>query len=192
MVLCPYRANIRWWISTGFTPSAQRNRTRPRYSSMVQSCKRASMFSPSLLPLDWRQSAVLHMAELFNPSVFLRRRRFRLREVDDRPELTFISNTCSTRFKPFHPIINLSLTHGALSILNQHTAVNFHRFQSFCPKKPHYATLFFDDAILQRRIHVFALVAATRLKEERCIAVDWTLQQAFWIVRNVPAPLHPG
>jgi len=33
---------------------------------MVQSCKGASVFSPSLLPLDWRQSAVLHMAELFN------------------------------------------------------------------------------------------------------------------------------
>ena len=49
-----------------FTPSAQRNRTRPRCSSMVQSCKRTSMFSPSLLPLDLRQSAVLHMAELFN------------------------------------------------------------------------------------------------------------------------------
>ena len=31
---------------------------------------------------------------------------------------TFISNTCSTRFKPFHPLINLSLTHGALSILS--------------------------------------------------------------------------
>ena len=29
-------------------------------------CIWASMFSPSLLPLFWRQSAVLHMAELFN------------------------------------------------------------------------------------------------------------------------------
>jgi len=35
-------------------------------SLMAQSCKGASMFSPSLLPLDWRQSAVLHMAGLFN------------------------------------------------------------------------------------------------------------------------------
>jgi hypothetical protein len=41
-----------------------------------------------------------------------------------------------------------------------------HRFCS-CPKKPHYAT-FFDGAILQRSVHVFALVAATRLKAERC------------------------
>ena len=57
MVLCPYWANIRRWISTGFTPSAQRNRTTPHWSSMVQSCKGASTFSPSLLPLDWRQSA---------------------------------------------------------------------------------------------------------------------------------------
>ena len=40
----------------------------------------------------------------------------------------FISNTCSTQFKPFHPLINLLLTHGALSILSQHTTVNFHRF----------------------------------------------------------------
>ena len=60
MVLCSYWANIRRWISTGFTPSAQRKRTTPRCSSMVQSCKRWSMFSHLLLPLDWRQSAVLH------------------------------------------------------------------------------------------------------------------------------------
>ena len=63
---------------------------------------------------------------------------------------TFISNMCSTRFKPFHPLIDLSLTHGALSILSQHTMVNFDRFHSFCPKKPHYTTLFFNGAILQR------------------------------------------
>jgi len=43
---------------------------------------------------------------------------------------TFISNTCSTWFKPFHPFINLLLTHGALSILSQHTMMNFHRFHS--------------------------------------------------------------
>ena len=48
---------------------------------------------------------------------------------------TFISNTCSNRFKHFHPLINLSLTHGALSILSQHTTVNFHSFHSFYPKK---------------------------------------------------------
>jgi len=49
--------------------------------------------------------------------------------------MTFISNTCSTRFKSFHSVINLSLTHGALSILSQYTTVNFHRFHSFCPKQ---------------------------------------------------------
>jgi len=102
---------------------------------------------------------------------------------------TFISNTCSTRFKPFHPLINLSLTHGALSIVSQHTTLNFHRFHSFCPKKPHYATLFFDGLILQRRAHVSALVAATWLKAECCTAHGWTLQQALSILRNVPAPL---
>ena len=48
---------------------------------------------------------------------------------------------CSTRFKPFHPPINFSLTHGVLSILSQHTTVNFHRFHSFCLKKPHYVVL---------------------------------------------------
>ena len=86
-----------------------------------------------------------------------------------------ISNTCSIQFKPFHPFINLSKTHGVLSILSQHTTVNFHRFRSFCPKKPHYATLFCDAAILQRSVHVFALIAATRLKAERCTAHGWTL-----------------
>src|SRR5215472_10260667 len=52
------------------------------------------------------------------------------------------------------------------------TTVNFHRFHSFCPKKPHYATLSFDGAILQRSVHVFAPVAANRLKAERCSAND--------------------
>jgi len=51
------------------------------------------------------------------------------------------------------------------------------------------ATLFFDGAILQRRVHVFALVASTRLKAERCTARGWTLQQALSITRNAPAPL---
>ena len=106
--------------------------------------------------------------------------------------MTFISNTCSTRFKPFHPLINLSMTHGALSILSHHTTVNFHRFHSFLPQKPHYATLFFDGAILQRSVHVFALVAATWLKAERYTANGWTLQQALSILCNVPAPLCPG
>ena len=46
MVFCPYWANIQRWISTGFSPSAQRNRTTPRCSSMVQSYKGASMFRP--------------------------------------------------------------------------------------------------------------------------------------------------
>ena len=46
MVLCPYWANIRRWIPTGFIASAQRNRTTPRCSSMVQSCKEGSMFCP--------------------------------------------------------------------------------------------------------------------------------------------------
>ena len=105
---------------------------------------------------------------------------------------TFISNTCSTWFKPFHPLINLSLAHSALSILSQHMTVNFHRFHSSCPKKPHYAMLFFYGATLQRSVHVFALVAATRLKAEHCTANGWTLQQALSILCNAPAPLCPG
>ena len=130
-------------------------------------------------------------------SVFLRRRSFSAALVVLcvrcwwPTRTTFISDTCSTRFKPFHPLINLSLIHGALSILSQHTTVNFHRFHSFCLKKPHYAT-FFDGAILQRSVHVFALVAATRLKAERCTAHGWTLQQALSILRNAAAPLCPG
>ena len=99
--------------------------------------------------------------------------------------VTFISDTCSTQFKPFHPLINLSLTHSALSILSQHTTVYFHRFCSFCPKKLHYVT-FFDGAILQRSVHVFALVAATRMKAERCTS------QALPILRNASAPICPG
>jgi len=68
----------------------------------------------------------------------------------------------------------------------------FPQFHSFCPKKLHYATFFFDGAILQRNVHVFALVAATRLKVERCTANDWTLQQTLSVLCNAPAPLCPG
>ena len=125
-------------------------------------------------------------------SVFLRRRSFSAARCWWPPRTTFISNTCSTRFKPFHPLINISLTHGALSILSQHTTVNFHRFNSFCPNKPHYATLFFDGAVLQRSVHVFALVAATRLKAQLCTAHGWNLQQALSILHNAAAPLCPG
>ena len=45
-----------------------------------------------------------------------------------------------------------------------------HHVAKHNPKKPHYATLFFDGAILQRGVHVFALLAANRLKAERCSA----------------------
>jgi hypothetical protein len=40
--------------------------TTPCCSSFVQSCKGVSMFSPSLLPHDWRQSTLLQMVEPFN------------------------------------------------------------------------------------------------------------------------------
>ena len=125
-------------------------------------------------------------------SVFPRRRSFSAARCWWPTRKTFVSNTCSTWFKPSHPLINLSLTQGAQSILSQHTTVNFQRFHSFCPNKLHYATLFFDGAILQRRVHVFALVAATRLKVECCTAHGWTLEQALSIPRNAPAPLYPG
>ena len=89
-----------------------------------------------------------------------------VRYVDGQPERP----SSVTRVRPDLDLSthsNLSLTHGALSIMSQHTTGNFHRFHSFCPNEPHYATLFFDGAILQRSVHVFALVAASRLKEER-------------------------
>jgi hypothetical protein len=83
------------------------------------------------------------------------------------PSLPNWKRICDRALPPSEdPHTNLSSTHGALSILSQHTTVNFHRFHTFCPKKPHNAT-FFDGAILQRRIHVFALVAGTRAKAER-------------------------
>jgi hypothetical protein len=45
---------------------------------------------------------------------------------------------------------------------------------------------------LQRSVHVFALVVATRLKAERCTANGGTLQQSLSILRNAPASLCPG
>jgi hypothetical protein len=80
-----------------------------------------------------------------------------------------MSNTCLTWSKHFHPLTNISLTNGALSILSQHMMVNFHS-----------------------SVHVFALVATTQLKEERCTANGWTVQQALSILRSAPAPLCPG
>jgi hypothetical protein len=44
-----------------------------------------------------------------------------------------IINTCSTRFKLFHPHINLWFTHSALLILRQHSTVNFRMIHSFRP-----------------------------------------------------------
>ena len=143
---------------------------------------------------------ILHIIFLYSPlatqciccivqlvAVFLRRRSFLAARCWWPTRTTFIRNTCSTRFKPFHPLLNLSLTHDALSILSKHMTVNFRRFHSFCPKKPH-----FNIAILQRSVHVFALVAATRLKAECCTAHGWTLQQALSMSRNASAPVCPG
>ena len=138
--------------------------------------------------------AILHITFLHSPlatqsicyivqlvSVFLRRRSFSATWCWWPIRTTFISNTCSTRFKPFHPLINLSLTHGALFILSQHTTTNFDMFHRFCPKKPHYATLFFDGAILHRSVYVFALVAATRL--EAALYCTW-LNSSIGIVNT--------
>jgi len=58
----------------------------------------------------------------------------RLRDVDGRPERPSSVTRVRPRFKPFHPLINLSSTHGALSTLSQHMAVNFHWFNSLCPQ----------------------------------------------------------
>src|SRR5215510_1953463 len=45
-----------------------------------------------------------------------------------------------------------------------------HHVTKHNPKKLHYATLFFNGAILGTGVHVFALLAANRLKAERCSA----------------------
>ena len=103
MVLCPYWANIQGWISTGFTSSAQRNHTTP-HSSMMQSCKGVSMFSPSLLPLDWRQSAVLQMVELFNRHC----QYCAMRQLLSVPVTAYFENCLSFLVHPCISILSLS------------------------------------------------------------------------------------
>jgi hypothetical protein len=49
------------------------------------------------------------------------------------PSLPHRKWICDLATPPFHPLANLPFTNGALSILSQHTTVNFHRF---LPKKP--------------------------------------------------------
>jgi hypothetical protein len=55
--------------------------------------------------------------------------------------LDFIRYTCSS-LKTFYPLVDLSLMHGACSILCQHLAMDFLRFNPLCPQKTHYGALF--------------------------------------------------
>lgn len=57
----------------------------------------------------------------------------------------FICCTCSSRFKTFYPLRQLSLIHGVCYILHQHPTMDFHRFDSLCPQNEHYDALFLDD-----------------------------------------------
>jgi hypothetical protein len=56
----------------------------------------------------------------------------------------FIHYTCSSLLKVFHPLVDLLLMHGASSILCQHPATDFRRFNPLCPQKMHYSALFLD------------------------------------------------
>jgi hypothetical protein len=49
----------------------------------------------------------------------------------------FIRYTCSSLPKAFYPLVDLSLIHGACSILCQHLVMEFRRFNPLCPQKMH-------------------------------------------------------
>ena len=105
---------------------------------------------------------------------------------------TFISNTCSTRFKPFHPLINLP-TYSWCCVHTEPTYDGeFPQVSLLLPKQTALRHAVLRWCNLAKERHVLALVAATRLKAERCAAHGWTLQQALSILRNAAATLCPG
>jgi hypothetical protein len=97
---------------------------------------------------------------------------------------SFISNTCSTQFKPFHPLINLSLTNGALSTLSQHMTMDFHWFHSFCPKKPHYVAVVLRWCNLAKE-HPCFRPRCCHSTEGRALYCKW-LKSSTGIVNNAP------
>jgi hypothetical protein len=77
----------------------------------------------------------------------------------------FICYTCSTLLKAVYPLVYLSLMHGACSILCQHLAMDFCRFNPLCPQKLHYGMLFLDGAITEWSGHTSTLVTLYHVTE---------------------------
>lgn len=93
--------------------------------------------------------------------------------------MAFVSYISSSLFKPFLPLINLSLVHGATSILSQHPTVKFQRVRFLCPKNVHYS-MFFDGLILQWSVCLSALVATYQLKAQCGTVRGPSLEQAMY------------
>jgi hypothetical protein len=75
-----------------------------------------------------------------------------------------IPYTYSSLLKMFYPFVDLSLMHGACSILCQHRAMDFHRFNPLCLQKTHYGVLFLDDAVTEWSGHtLFSLLSTVLL-----------------------------
>jgi hypothetical protein len=54
---------------------------------------------------------------------------------------------------------------GACSILCQHPAMDFHRFNHLCPQKTHYGALLLDGAIAEWSGHTYNFVALCHMIE---------------------------
>jgi hypothetical protein len=73
----------------------------------------------------------------------------------------------SSNLKAFYPLVDLLLMHGACSILCQHTAIDFCRFNHLCLQKTHYGALFLDGAIAEWSGDISTLVALCHVTERR-------------------------
>jgi hypothetical protein len=100
----------------------------------------------------------------------------------------FIRYTCSSFLKAFYTLVSLSLMHGACSILCQHSAVDFRRFNPLCPQKTHYGALFLDGAVAEWSGHTLhSLLSAMWLNDGMLRAARYTSSLAdMWCCASAP------
>jgi hypothetical protein len=106
----------------------------------------------------------------------------------------FICYTCSSLLKALYPLIDLSLMHGACSILCQHPEMDFCRFKPLCPQKTNYGVLFHDGAIAEWSGHTYIiwLLSAMWLNDGMLRAANYTSSLAhMWCCASAPLSFLP-
>lgn len=85
------------------------------------------------------------------------------RDVDGRPGRLSSVRICRSVLK--YLLIHLSWFHVAWSILRQHAAMYFSRFDSLCQQKAHYSNMNFDRAIAKWNPHTSDFIAPCSVTE---------------------------